>query len=202
MLCAMTLVIIVLIFYSLEFIFTLTSLTHYYNDLVIQYISCSNVFLDIFKAIVFGVRSFYLFFQDIINHLEFVFEIIWADTPPGLSCHLSTATYSREIEIIRLQRRHSITSPVLPEHWTLAQILYIAENILYLKKMYNLSKVPFCSWELLTWVNTKARCKEETFTRMIVKHCSRAPNIGVLQFRHRHTSIFTIFRELAPSSWW
>ena len=192
MLCVMTLVIIV----------TLTSRTHYYNDLVIQYISCSNVFLDIFKAIVFGVRSFYLFFQDIINHLEFVFEIIWADTPPGLSCHLSTATYSREIEIIRLQRRHSITSPVLPEHWTLAQILYIAENILYLKKMYNLSKVPFCSWELLTWVNTKARCKEETFTRMIVKHCSRAPNIGVVQFWHRSTSIFTIFRELAPSSWW
>ena len=28
-----------------------------YNDLVIQYISYLNVFLDIFKAIVFGVRS-------------------------------------------------------------------------------------------------------------------------------------------------
>ena len=150
------------------------------------------------------VWGLYLCFQDIINHLEFVFKIIWVDTPPGLSCHLSTATYSREIEIIRLQRRHSITSPVLPEHWTLAQILYIAENILYLKKMYNLRKVPFCSWELLTWVNTKARCKEETFTRMIVKHCSRAPNIGVVQFWHRRTLIFTIFRDrdLAPSSWW
>ena len=145
------------------------------------------------------VWGLYLCFQDIIIHLEFVFKIIciWADTPPGLSCRLSTATYSREIEIIRLQRRHSITSPVLPEHWTLAEILYIAENIQYLKKMYNLSKVPFCSWELLTWVNTKARCKEETFTRMIVKHCSRALNISVVQFWHRCTSIFTIFREVA-----